>query len=617
MAEEFYPSADQKYNQTFRGFFGKFGTGAGSQVIYLQSTIKPNQLENISLISDLPDSETWSIRDLFQRDVDNQRVTGSILPYFQAEDKVKFFNPLTLTVLPFNPEEDKIQGQIPTIKEATETIEKRKYSVYELPDRYKFSHLGTGKEKLEHFGKLEWNSDQAKIIAIDGQHRLSALKKFYIDTNHKKSFLEWRIPVVIVALRAAPKSKPSHENVLDIVRSIFVYINTQAKPPNETRQILLSDESINSICTQELLEKSHKNDVASDGNTDDTILPLLFFDWRGEEKGGIRQHSETSLKDVVELRNWFSEYLLGEDFSNKQKERLGVNPTHSLQNNFVEKNLDPSLTNTLRETFRENFLPGISYLLSNFIPYKNYCETLRAIDRKWSVITVLSRHALHKLKFGVYKGRQEDIEDINKISGDILGEVEDAKADVPELIRNRIGMRGVIYAFAKLKKYRDQQLRATISWEDHARWYTKYLNIAYEKGWMVEEAGQHRHKGNLRFHISRDPQTHNIINFKFDSVKKGLGPYYVMLIATHARAGSGRNKIKDEVWKAIWADMTEELTVTLTGGYRKQARAKFVQDQEYPNPSKELTEAAGTEAVKLTKKHLSRMEESFDKVASG
>ena len=94
------PQVRNIYNQQRDGVYGVFGSGSGLQAFYLQSAIAPSELKQLDLISDISGSEKWSVRHLFQRDVDNKRIEESLLPYLETVDKIKFFNPLTLTILP-------------------------------------------------------------------------------------------------------------------------------------------------------------------------------------------------------------------------------------------------------------------------------------------------------------------------------------------------------------------------------------------------------------------------------------------------------------------------------------------------------------------------------------
>src|SRR5262245_43549992 len=88
------------YNQNLEGFFGEFGEGRDVRICYLQTGLEPSSLSKVTLIGELPGSEKWPVRYLFQREVDRWRVERSIIPYVEDKDKVKFFPPITLTLLP-------------------------------------------------------------------------------------------------------------------------------------------------------------------------------------------------------------------------------------------------------------------------------------------------------------------------------------------------------------------------------------------------------------------------------------------------------------------------------------------------------------------------------------
>ena len=94
------PVDELKYNKEKLGYFGELGNGAHAQIRFLQSAVTKDELDDITLIEHIAGSERWDIRDLFQRDVDMSRVDQSILPYLKDPTKVKFFNPLTLVLLP-------------------------------------------------------------------------------------------------------------------------------------------------------------------------------------------------------------------------------------------------------------------------------------------------------------------------------------------------------------------------------------------------------------------------------------------------------------------------------------------------------------------------------------
>ena len=223
MTDEIYPEDEDQYNQSIQGYFGEFGSGANAKIFFLQSAINPVDLDKITLISDIPGSETWSVRDLFQRDVDDERVENGLIPYFKDQGKVKFFNPITLTILPLDNKTFEVMPDIPNVIERQEVIEDKTWDVFEVGGLYRFRYMH-GKPQ---FARVEWNDTKVRIVAIDGQHRLSALKRFKSDTENssiKSDFMQWTIPVVLFSLRRI-KDVSSGSTLLDIIRNIFIYIN--------------------------------------------------------------------------------------------------------------------------------------------------------------------------------------------------------------------------------------------------------------------------------------------------------------------------------------------------------------------------------------------------------
>jgi hypothetical protein len=605
MSTEDFPREIDTFNQTFLGYCGQFGTGGGTEIFYLQTALKPVDLEKITLIGDIPGSEAWSVRDLFQRDVDIDRVTKSLLPYFRSADKVKFFNPLTLTVLPFNPDSNQIEGEMPLVTEMSYSDDGTEWRALTMEDVYRYRHP----KGRPQYGRLEWNDTRARVVAIDGQHRLSALKRLLADTaktGPDDRFLGWTIPVVVFSLRALSE-QASHKRILDVVRNIFIYINTQARTPNEARQILLSDESVNAICTQELLEHSHQNDVKPIGERDSSIMPLLFYDWRGEEVEGKRQPSPGALQKIEEVRDWLREYVLGADFSDDQKNALAISPTHRLQELFVRKSVDPAAVREVRSTFGTTLLTGLVYLLANFTPYKIYIAKLREIESKWQAAASddVGRHAFHLLRFGSHRGGPSLESRILAASDDISHEIAEAVSEIPLLIQRDIGGRAVVSAFAELKRYFDRERRSSSSWEEYSRWFTSQLNRAYDAGWLTNSDADRKA---LRLHVSQDSND-IIVNYRFQDVSNGLGAYTALFCAAY---GQKPERLSNKTWEDLFSDMSDRLTATLERGYRKEVRV--ILKEKYPSPSKELTKAVNEEAKKRTEKHIGRLEQRLREI---
>lgn len=602
------PRAIDVYNQHLNGVYGVFGSGTDLQAFYLQSAITPSDLDRISLISDIRGSEKWPVRDLFQRDVDNKRIEKSLLPYLETMEKIKFFNPLTLTVLPMADDGYTVLKAMPKTIERVIEEDGEQWQTLERKTFYRIQWIGDSHE----YARLKWNDKRSRLVAIDGQHRLSALKRFLVHHNAgaaHDAFMSWRIPVIIVSFRAMGEQEPP--SVLEVVRSIFIYINTQAHEVNKARAILLSDESINSVCTQELIQYSHENDVKSAAQQDPGVLPLLFYDWRGEENEKSRVATSAAVKTVEEVRDWFELYVLGDDFGDDQKAALGVVPTHVLHSAFSQQRLSYQISNHLRDYFKSELLPALSHLLQHFTPLSRYVEGLRKIERTYleSKSGELASHAFTKLRFGSSHALVSMEKDVEEILAKVENDIRKLKNDTfGPLMAREIGMRGVVFAFGSL---------ATVfsypDWKEYSEWFTKSLNRVYETG-LLEGTAQspflrpattrwrrdRKARGHLR-HVAID---HNdqVVNYRLDDAAKALGAYIELLVGTYGQPMP--EAWKD--WEAIKELRLDTLRDTVIRGYKKEVRPQL--RDEYPDGGKKLTEAVKKEAERLAGLQMRRFE---------
>ena len=266
------------YPEKIPGVFGSLGHHTTS-VRYVQTALPLRELDRLRLIMEIDGSEKWGVRELFQRNVDDKRVNDKIVPYFTHQRKRKFFNPLTVAIMPF--EKEKVLTKF-SEKKYEEIIEEREHDIIEAKKYYKVSIDTENPE----YTLLEYNKENVRLVAIDGQHRLSALKNVYAtkedvdEATH--GYSDWRIPVVFILIEPQPRSF----NYLDSVREVFVTINSNAKRPSRAQLILLDDYSINHICVQEFV--NYCQDKKSK-------VPLVFFDWKASEKKQVLKEQKGRL----------------------------------------------------------------------------------------------------------------------------------------------------------------------------------------------------------------------------------------------------------------------------------------------------------------------------------
>ena len=573
--------------------------------------LPPLQLNMVSLISDIHGSEKWPVRDLFQRDVNNDRISKSLLPYLQDSERIKFFNPLTLTLLPMDRNGTTVLNKMPKVVASSSVQEDgRKWMCLERERYYRVRWIAEDPQ----YAEIAWSDTSSRLVAIDGQHRLSALKRFLRNERQDThdDFMTWRIPVVIVSFRSGHK-RAEPPSVLEVVRSIFVYINTEAKEVNEARKILLSDESVNHVCTQELLQLSHTNDLMPVSLRKQERLPLLFYDWRGEDREVRQLHTPAAIKSIVEIRDWFRSYILGDDFSDEQEVALGLDPTSRLHQAFHDRRLNHSDARELRELIKEDLLPGLCYLLENFRPYRSYVSDLRDLENKYDRDggSDLARHAFYELRFGTNYA-DESIKELVKekfqnIRDDVIAS---RRKRFKRLIDFDIGMRGVVSAFC--------QLRACAGYPDwtyFARLFTPALNKVYGDKWL--DVDTRTKKRRLLLHIAVD-HTDEIVNFRLGDhrrgeVDRGLGSYLMLLVLEYGtpwpEAWNGF-----EEWTRVHDDCIDRLRGTLLRGFRRQVRPEL--RDKFPNGGRELTAAVNAKAEKLAVRHVDMIERELAKIGT-
>ena len=151
------PVHSATYNKIKNGYYGELGEGANAKICFIQTAINRTELDSITLIENIPGSESWDVRDLFQRDVDKKRVTDRILPYLKDLTKVKFFNPLTLMVLPLDDSGTRVEQSVIYVEPREETEEGHQYRILERPNYYQFRvHV-----EKSAFSEVRWNDQNS------------------------------------------------------------------------------------------------------------------------------------------------------------------------------------------------------------------------------------------------------------------------------------------------------------------------------------------------------------------------------------------------------------------------------------------------------------------------
>ena len=585
---EITPPPVHQFNRTQYGHFGEFGNGANIRAFYLQSAIRAADLSEISLLTEIPGAEKWSIRDLFQRDLDLERVQREIKPHFEDSEKIKFFSPLTLTLLPMK--NGLVSDRMPRAIESEEQFDGQQWTCVSRGSYYRFRHL----KGTPQWTYLEWNSSITKLVAIDGQHRLATMRSILEDGAKQKvtDFNDWNIPVIIASFRAATADDEA-PTVLEVMRQLFSNINTEAKTVSEGRQILLNDIQPNSICTQELIERSHENDLNDVNERDESIMPLLGFDWRlnakDESADATASYNAGGIQSVVEIHEVFKNFVLGDDCDQDQVDYFEalLDVDSELLNEMLEhKHIPLNRAHELRREVKNRLISGVGTVLESFTPYREYFKALREFEKELTSANsssgTLYQHAFAERRYGRNDALAVSREQIDAATIEIERRIPDLKKEhIPRLFERAIGSRGIFYAFGELAWSEIFNTDSEIdSIQECADEYVRLLNAVYDDDWLSLEEGS---EGRMYLNHCAVDHEDRIINFKFKDISKGIGNYVLMIVVAYDanRDQHFEDFLNDEGW---WSDQIALYHRTILTGFKKEARP--IVQNDFPTLSK-------------------------------
>lgn len=272
----------------FNFLHGSFGTGTW-RVPYFAATVSFEEAAlHLHLPTEIPGGEqiTWSIDALYQRNIDWQRVSRQIAPYLRATDVPQFFNAVTVALLPFNRNERKILDSFEE-SDAWDPPELigGAYAQQLVVGPIRFGFWDKWNESQDPgfaTGKMRWNTQEIFAVAIDGQHRLAAIKEI-AEPIPSSDAAESRLAVLFLVFDervgfAAPGKPPT----VELLRKLFIDLNKHARTVHRARQILLDDRDPMAVSVRALLASTLASNV-DDLGQNPPHLPLALVDWFTEQ----------------------------------------------------------------------------------------------------------------------------------------------------------------------------------------------------------------------------------------------------------------------------------------------------------------------------------------------
>lgn len=272
------PATSTRKTPDFDFIFGQYTNARGSIPYFSIAMTFEDAAQYLRLVNEMPGASRmeWRIEELFQRDINWKRVDRAIVPYIKQENAPTFFNALTIALLPiegnlvgdFNSDEHNAP------KLSNEANMSKVLHVGPVTCGY-WSSWDSVSDPGARIGQISWDYRKVAAVAIDGQHRLAAIKAAH-ETRTESS-----VPVILVVL-SEKLGYDSEKPLLPTLRQLFIDLNKHAKTVNRARQILLDDLEVASVCVRTLVG-SQLSSGTDELNEEFPRLPLSLIDWHSEQ----------------------------------------------------------------------------------------------------------------------------------------------------------------------------------------------------------------------------------------------------------------------------------------------------------------------------------------------
>ncbi len=294
-----------QYNKPLYGLAGRYTLSSSVERLPYFMCAMPldRAIDELSVMEHVSPSldNNWSLSELFQRELDDARIEHDLVKgYLGDASKLVFFNALTVVLIPKGDNGTMLDQfaeatDPPPIPWSSSDQQDAQFAEF---DSEAWNFGGVQYLEVGESARLRWSQKTVQAVAVDGQHRLMALRSFReayrgaaLSENEKLT----TIPVLFVLL--APECGfDSDRGIRNISRELFTDLNKNAKTVDAARELILDDWSIGPRCVRTLVTDETARD------SQDT-LPLTLIRW---QEANARFDSSYYLNSIVNLETLVS-----------------------------------------------------------------------------------------------------------------------------------------------------------------------------------------------------------------------------------------------------------------------------------------------------------------------
>jgi len=365
---------------TFRdyvqGTWGSFNTPAG-RVDYLMTkatlggdadTPERQLTKCLAPVREVMDAGDLDFNQLLQRDLDDHRVAVNLIPYLLKPKFTgpAFFPPIVAVLLPFR---NKRPTEFPALA-APSTVEHddAQWEEARAGSNFRVQRLlGTdGTLHGANLGKLWWNQSESSLVVLDGQHRamaLLAIERTLSNSWHGsgaqfRPFYEHQVEQMLrenqvsesdlakievpVTVCWFPEETGDGKRPHEAARKLFVDVNKEARPPSDSRIILLSDGELSNVLTRSILSALRSRSGSN--------LPLYAVEYDNPEVNGSRPARWSVMTNIHLLKMAVNRCVFGPPkYLTNLAQPIGGRESLEERNRFMHTQLD--LVSLLPEYF--------------------------------------------------------------------------------------------------------------------------------------------------------------------------------------------------------------------------------------------------------------------------
>lgn len=365
-------------DKEIRGIFGRFQTKNSYNLNYILASLPFSLIDLLTTAGKAIDIKDKNVTfsQIIQRDVNYERVQEMADDYLEkSSDKVVFFPPLLVSLIGFDNgvAKDRYQNATPTFVN-NEFVQKwDDFFEIRLPiSEQDLGHkISDGKE--EHFfynfgASLKFSSAKVKLVVIDGQHRLEALRAI-----RKKDIAKIiEIPICIVFPPDAVKGVK--EDITVDLRELFLTVNQQQQKVSGHFLTLLDDQRLSSE-TIRLWGDAWKHEIDDLGFT-----PLQLLEWNQRhdrlESQVTRPFTITTISIVsgaLKDHLFCSEQATGKILSilnlYPKKSDLELHSDAPAIDDISDNNFHSSQFLILQKSIKDHVVPALNILFRRLSPY--------------------------------------------------------------------------------------------------------------------------------------------------------------------------------------------------------------------------------------------------------